>query len=90
MEFLEGLRLLGELLFEPLDGRRLVGDEKLELQHLSDGHALLVVFGHLLGQEIHPVPFGEPLVKPGIELRSGQGNSYTALDVEGHHAVEEQ
>ena len=81
---------LDELLLEPLDGRGFVGDEELKLQNLPDGHALLVVLGHLLGQEVHAIPLGEPLDQPGVELSRGQRNGHAALDVEGHHAVEEQ
>ena len=62
----------------------------MKLHHLADGHALLVVFGHLLGEEVHPIPLGEPLGKPGIELSRGQRNGNASLNMEGHHAVEEQ
>ena len=48
MELLERLRLPGELLLEPLDGRGLVGDEKLELQNLLHLHALLVILCYLV------------------------------------------
>ena len=89
MKLLKGLGLLGELLFEPLDGRGLVGDEDLKLQDLPDRHALLVVLSHLFREEVHPVPLREPL-QPLIKLRRRQRHSHAALDVEGHHAVEQQ
>ena len=42
------------------------------------------------GQEIHAVTREETLFQSGVKLSSGQGNRHAALDVEGHHAVEEQ
>ena len=90
MEFLEGLWLSDDLLLEPLDGRRFIRYKKLKLQHFSDGHTFLVVFGHLVWQEVHAIPLGEPLGKPSIKLRCGHRNGYAALYVEGNHAVEEQ
>ena len=90
VDLLEGLGLLEQLLPKPLDGRRLVGDEELELQDLADGHALLVVLGDLVGEEVHPITLRETLLQPGVELRCGQRHGHAALDVEGHHAVEEQ
>ena len=53
--------LADELLPEPLDGRGFVDDEELKLQDLLHRQALLVVLGHLLGQEIHAVPLREAL-----------------------------
>ncbi len=90
MEFLERLRLPGELLLKPLDGRSFAGDEDLKLQQLPDGHSLFVVPGGLFGKEVHAVPLRKALNKPGIEFRRGQGNGDAALDMEGHHAVEEK
>src|SRR5438093_13112765 len=90
MEFLEGLWLLDELLLEPLDSRRFVYDEDGELQDLFDGHASFVVFGYLLGQEVHALALGETLAQPLVELRSRKRYGDATLDVEGNHAVEEQ
>ena len=55
-----------------------------------DGHALPVVLGHLVGEEVHPIPRRETLLQPGVELSRGQRHGHAALDVEGDHAVEEQ
>jgi DNA helicase-2/ATP-dependent DNA helicase PcrA len=57
LKLLEGLGLSDYLLFEPLDGRRLVGNEELELKNIADGHTLLVVLRYLLRKEIHPISF---------------------------------
>ncbi len=90
MEFLEGLRFLEELLFEPLNGRGFIRDEKLELQNLSNGHALSVVFGHLFRQKVHAVTLGKALDQPSVEFASGQRNGYATLNMKGNHPVEEQ
>ena len=48
MDVLKGLRLLGELLLEPLNRRCLVRDKKIELEYLLNRHALLVILGRLV------------------------------------------
>src|SRR5690606_1406985 len=90
MEFLEGLRLSSELLLEPLDGRSLVRNKELELQHLLYRHALPVVLRYLVRKEVHPVALREALSESGIEFRSGEGHHHPPSDMEGHHAVIEE
>src|SRR5690606_1114591 len=90
MQFLEGLRLSSELLLEPLDGRSLIGNNELELQHLLYRHALPVVLRYLVRKEVHPVALREALSESGIEFRSGEGHHHPPSDMEGHHAVIKQ
>src|SRR5690606_13829459 len=90
MQFLEGLRLSSELLLEPLDGRSLIGNKELELQHLLYRHALPVVLRYLDRKEVHPVALREALGKAGVKLRRGKRYHHAPLDVKGHHPVIQQ
>ena len=87
---LNGLRFFGQLLLEPLDCAGLVSHKKLKLEHLFDSHAFFVILGHLVGKKIHAFPFRKALGKSLVKLSCGERNSHAALNVKGHHAVEEQ
>jgi len=46
-----------------------VTDKERQLRHLPQGKvAGCIVFGYLVGQEIHAIPFGESLFQPGVEF----------------------
>ena len=75
---------------EPLDGRCLVGDKSSIWRTSLTLMRFLSYSAACSGQEIHAFTRGEALLQAGVEFDGGQRNRHTALDVEGHHAVEKQ
>ena len=92
MDLLKGLRLPGELLVEPLNRRSLRQRRKARSCRIISLTVIrfLIIFGRLIGQEIHTFTQGKALFQTGVKLGGGQGNRDAALDMKGHHAVEEQ
>ena len=82
-------RLHTQLLAQPEDGRTLVGHDQGQLLDLCRLEAQSVVLTGLHRQEEHAISLGVALAQAGVELGRAQGHGQAALDVEGHHAVEE-
>ena len=72
----------------PVDSTAFIADEQLHLRRLRHLRALLVIFGHLLGQEDHAVAFGKAAAQAGKEFVGGQRHRRVVAHEPGHHAVE--
>jgi hypothetical protein len=67
----------------------IIPDDQFQLPQFRDGLLLLVVFVHLIGQEIHAVAVLEALGKAFVELGCRKRHQDTPLDVEGNHPIKE-
>jgi hypothetical protein len=90
LKFLERLGLPDDLLLEPLDRRGFIGYEELELQQLMRRHSLSFIFNHLIRKEVHAVALGEALGQTLVKVARREGDTDSALDVEGYHTIEQQ
>ena len=64
LQVLVGHWFIDQLTANPLDRTLLVAHEKLVLLNFLDFESSSVVFADLIGQKVHPIPFGNRCRRP--------------------------